>query len=48
MVNDVRKQLLALVEIKRDGIKTQNMKRTRMITKYRIEKGKFVSSDCRV
>ena len=27
------------------GIKTQNMKSTRMITKYRIEKVKFVSSD---
>jgi hypothetical protein len=46
MVNGVRKQLLALAEIKRDGIKKENMKKTRMITKYRIEKGKFVSSDC--
>jgi len=45
MLNDVRKQLLALAEIKRDGIKTQNMKRTRMITEYRTENDKFISSN---
>jgi hypothetical protein len=38
MVNDVRRELLALAEIERDGIKKQNLKRTRMIRKYRIEK----------
>ena len=37
MVNDVRKQLLVLAEIKRYVIKTQNMKITRMIRKYSIE-----------
>ena len=38
MTNDVRKQLLALAEIKRDGVKTRNMKIMRIVRKYSIEK----------
>jgi len=37
-INDIRKELLALVEIKRDNRKAQNIKRTRLLKKYNIEK----------
>jgi len=36
--NDIRKELSALVEIKRDNRKVQNVKRTRLLKKYIIEK----------
>jgi len=36
--NDIRKELSALVEIKRDNRKAQNIKRTRLLKKYNIEK----------
>jgi len=34
----MRKELSALVEIKRDNRKAQNIKRTRLVKKYNIEK----------
>jgi len=37
-INDIRKELSALLEIKRDNRKTQNIKRTRLLKKYNIEK----------
>ena len=37
-INGIRKDLPALAEIKRDEIKTKNMKRKRLLTKYNIEK----------
>jgi len=37
-INDIRKELSALVEIKRDNRKLQNVKRTRLLKKYNIEK----------
>ena len=37
-INDIRKELSALVEIKRDNRKVQNIKRTRLLKKYNIEK----------
>ena len=37
-INGIRKDLPALAEIKRDEIKTQNMKRKRLLMKYNIEK----------
>jgi 50S ribosomal subunit-associated GTPase HflX len=37
-INDIRKELSTLVQIKRDNRKTQNVKRTRLLKKYNIEK----------
>ena len=37
-INDIRKELLALVEIKRENRKVMNIKRTRLLKKYNIEK----------
>jgi len=37
-INDIRKKLSVLVEIKRDNRKTQNIKRTRLLKKYNIKK----------
>jgi hypothetical protein len=37
-VNDVRKELSALAEIKTDKMKTHNMKRKRLLWKYNAEK----------
>jgi transposase len=37
-INDIRKELSVLVEIKRDNRKVQNIKRTRLFKKYNIEK----------
>ena len=37
-INDIRKKLSVLVEIKRDNRKTQSIKRTRLLKKYNIEK----------
>jgi len=37
-INDIRKELSALVEIERDNKKAQNIKRTRLLQKYNIEK----------
>jgi hypothetical protein len=37
-INDIRKELSVLVEIKRDNGKVQNIKRTRLFKKYNIEK----------
>jgi len=37
-INDIRKELSALVEIKRDNRKAQNVKRTRLLKKYNLEK----------
>jgi len=37
-INDIRKELLVLVEIKRDNRKVQNIKRTRLFKKYNVEK----------
>jgi len=37
-INGIRKGLSALVEIKRDNRKAQNIKRTRLLTKYNTEK----------
>jgi hypothetical protein len=37
-INDIRKELSVLVEIKRDNRKAQNIKRTRLFKKYNIEK----------
>jgi len=37
-INDIRKELSTLVEIKRDNRKAQNIKRTRLLKKYNIEK----------
>ena len=36
-INDIRKELSALVEIQRDNRKVTNMKRTRLLKKYNIE-----------
>jgi hypothetical protein len=36
--NDIRKELSVLVEIKRDNRRVQNIKRTKMLRKYNIEK----------
>jgi hypothetical protein len=36
-INDVRKELLALVEIQRDNRKVTNIKRTRLLKKYNVE-----------
>ena len=37
-INYIRKELSALVVIKRDNRKTQHVKRTRLLAKYNIEK----------
>ena len=37
-INDIRKELSALVEIGRDNRKVMNIKRTRLLNKYNIEK----------
>ena len=37
-INDIRKELSILVEIKRDNRKIQDIKRTRLLKKYNIEK----------
>jgi hypothetical protein len=37
-INDIRKELSVLVEIKRDNRRVQNVKRTRLLKKYNIEK----------
>jgi len=37
-INDIRKELSALVEIKRDNRKAQNIKRIRLLKKYNTEK----------
>jgi hypothetical protein len=37
-INDIRKELSVLVEIKRDNRKVQNIKRTRLFKKYIIKK----------
>ena len=37
-INVIRKELSALVEIKRDKRRAQNIKRTRLLKKYNIEK----------
>ena len=37
-ISDIRKELSALVEIKRDNRKVQNVKRTRLLKKYNTEK----------
>ena len=37
-INDIRKELSALVEIERDNRKAQNIKRTRLLKKNSIEK----------
>ena len=37
-INDIRKELSVLVEIKRDNRKAQNIKRTRLLKKYSVEK----------
>ena len=37
-INDIRKELAALVEIRRDNRKIMNIKRTRLLKKYNIEK----------
>jgi len=37
-INDIRNKLSALVEIKRDNRKVQNVKRTRLLEKYNTEK----------
>jgi len=37
-INDIRNELSALAEIKRDNRKVQNIKRTRLVTKCNIEK----------
>ena len=37
-INDIRKELLVLVKIKRDNRKVENIKRTRQFKKYNIEK----------
>jgi len=37
-INDIRKELSVLVEIKRDNRRVQNIKRTRLLEKYNIEK----------
>jgi hypothetical protein len=45
-INGMRKELSALAEIKRNDRNTRNMKRERLLRKYKIEtKRKFVSSD---
>jgi len=36
-INGIRKDLSAWAEIKRDEIKTQNMKRKRLLSKYKTE-----------
>jgi hypothetical protein len=36
-INDIRKELSALVEIERDDRKVTNIKRTRLLKKYNIE-----------
>jgi len=38
-INDIRKELSVLVEIKRDNRMVQYIKRSRMLKKYNIEKG---------
>ena len=37
-INDIRKELSALVEIRRDNRKVMNVKRTRLLKKYNIQK----------
>jgi hypothetical protein len=37
-INDIRRKLSALVEIQRDNRKVRNIKRTRLLKKYNIEK----------
>ena len=37
-MNDIRKELSALVEIRRDNRKVMNINRTRLLKKYNIEK----------
>jgi len=44
-INDIRKELSALVEIKRDNRKVHNVKRTRLLKKYNREERKFESVD---
>ena len=41
-INDIRKELSALVEIERDDRKAQNIKRTRLLTKNSIEKKEYL------
>ena len=36
-INDIKRELSVLVEIKRDSIRVQNIKRTRLLKKYNIE-----------
>jgi len=36
-INDIRKELSVLVEIRRDNRKVMNIKRTRLLKKYNIE-----------
>jgi hypothetical protein len=40
-INDIRKELLVLVEIQRDNRKVTNIKRARLLKKYNIEAKKF-------
>jgi hypothetical protein len=43
-INDIRKDLLVLIEIKRDSRKVKNIKRARLLKKYNIEKEeKFIN-----
>jgi hypothetical protein len=37
-INDIRKELSVLVEMKRDNRRVQNIKRTRLLKKYNTEK----------
>ena len=37
-INDIRKEMSALVEIRRDNRQLMNIKRTRLLKKYNIEK----------
>jgi len=37
-INDIKRELSVLVEIKRDNRRVQNIKRTRLLKKYNTEK----------
>jgi len=44
-INDIRKELSGLLEIRRDDRKVMNIKRTRLLKKYNREDRKFGSND---
>ena len=46
-INDIRKELSALVEIRRDNRKVMNINRTRLLKKYNIQKTRNGSTDRR-